>query len=137
MLTTTTSRSPARVPCVLCNPSEQLQAVDHGWRRQRGRSKAAAASQAVPSPRTPERRHGPCRVPAPHLTRSEDGMGRRRGARGAQRVAATGAGPNKPWSTLSTSCALLPWCRRLRSWLRHEWMTVAVALAESTHFSSR
>ena len=27
--------------------------------------------------------------------------------------------------------------RRLRSWLRHEWMTVAMALAERTHQSSR
>ena len=42
----------------------------------------AATFQAVPSPRTPERRNGPCRVPAPYLTRSGDGKGR--GGRGTR-----------------------------------------------------
>ena len=40
---------------------------------------AAATAQAVLASRTPECRNGPCRVPAPHPTRSEDGKGRGEG----------------------------------------------------------
>ena len=91
--TTTQALFPQGLPFLCANSENNFRAVDHGWRRQRSSSKAAATSQAVPSPRTPERRDSPCRVPAPHLTRSEDGKGRGGVARGAQRVTATGAGP--------------------------------------------
>ena len=90
--TTTQAVCPQECPLFLCHLSRQLYAVDTGCRQRHGsRSKAAATSQAVPSPRTPERRNGPCRVPAPHLTRSEDGKGRGGGAREARRVTTTEA----------------------------------------------
>ena len=60
-----------------------LYAVDNGCRQRHGsRSKAAATAQAVPSPRTPERRNGPCRVYAPYSsTETDDGKGQERGER--------------------------------------------------------
>ena len=80
-----TSRLPARVPFVFsCHLSKQLYAVDNGCRQRHGsRSKVAATAQAVPSPRTLERRSGPDRVYAPHLKRSEEGKGRGGGSRDA------------------------------------------------------
>ena len=44
-------------------------------------ARAAATTQTVATARASERRNGFCRVPAPHLTRSEDGMGRGRSTR--------------------------------------------------------
>ena len=51
-------------------------AVDHGGRQRQRRSKAArATAQTVLSARTSERRDGPVREEAPHLTRSEERHG--------------------------------------------------------------
>ena len=52
---------------------------------------AAATPQAVPSPRTPERRYGSGSEVAPHLKGSEVCQGRRGGARESRRVTTTEA----------------------------------------------
>ena len=67
---------PARVPLFASPLETNLRCGHHGCRQRHGsRSKAAATAQAVPASRTVERRNGLCRVPAPYLTRSEDGKG--------------------------------------------------------------
>ena len=73
--------------CFSCHLSKQLYVGgSFGCQRDGGRSKAGATAQAVPSPRTPERRNGPCRVYAPLCsTETDDGKGQGGGERDAQR----------------------------------------------------
>ena len=75
-------------------------------RRQRHcRSKAArATAETVPSARTSERRHGPGRVQAPYLTRSEDGQGRE--GEGERGVLCTAKFRDNPLHSRSSSSCL-------------------------------
>ena len=57
--------------------------------------KAAATSQTVATARASERRDIPCRVPAPHLTRSEEGKGRERSTRRTTRRSSGSTPPSK------------------------------------------
>ena len=88
--------------------------------------KKAGTTALVVATRAAVDRCGPGHVSAPLLTRTEEGQGQR----GGERVVLHGP-------AACDSAAMRRRQRRPRSWLRHDRMTDALALAEKLHHSAQ